>query len=258
MKRTIVVTGAASGMGRATAEALASAGHRVIGVDLRNAEVVADLATPAGREAMVAQVTALAPDGVDSVIAVAGVSPPVPPPTVVAVNFFGAVATLELLRPLLLRSPAPCAVAVISTAALMDYDQALVDACLARDEAGALALAEGMPLMGNTYASSKNGLAQWLRKAAVSAEWGGSGILLNGVAPGSVLTAMTEQFFATEEGREMMAKVTPISLPGRFHADPAEVAEVIAFLATPAGRYLVGQIIYVDGGTEAIFRPDVI
>lgn len=258
MNRTIVVTGAASGMGRATADVLAHAGHQVIGVDLRDAEVVADLSTLAGREAMVAQVNALAPDGVDSVIAVAGVAPPASPSTMIAVNFFGAVATLELLRPLLLRSSAPCAVAVISTAALMGYDQGLVDACLARDEAGAVALADRMPLMGNAYASSKHALAQWLRKAAVSPEWGGSGILLNGVAPGSVLTAMTEQFFATEEGREMMAKATPISLPGRYYGDPDEVAEVIAFLATPSGRYLVGQIIYVDGGTEAIFRPDAI
>ena len=58
--RTTVVTGSASGMGAATRELLEADGQRVIGVDLRDAEVVADLATPEGRAAAVAEVTELA------------------------------------------------------------------------------------------------------------------------------------------------------------------------------------------------------
>ncbi|HEY6869726.1 MAG TPA: SDR family NAD(P)-dependent oxidoreductase, partial [Novosphingobium sp.] len=144
MDRTIVITGAASGIGRATAENLRAAGHRVIGVDLRDVEVIADLSTPAGRAAMAEAVAALAPDGIDSVVAVAGMAAPAPAPRLLAVNYFGAVATLELLRPLLLRSQAPRAVAIVSTASLSDYDPALVEACLAGDEAAALAQAEGV------------------------------------------------------------------------------------------------------------------
>ncbi|HEY6868566.1 MAG TPA: SDR family oxidoreductase, partial [Novosphingobium sp.] len=86
----------------------------------------------------------------------------------------------------------------------------------------------------------------------------GAGILLNGVGPGSVLTPMTEPFFATEEGRAMLAMATPIALAGRAYGKPEELAEIIAFLATLRGRYLVGQIVYVDGGTEAIKRPGTI
>ncbi|MDO7836683.1 SDR family oxidoreductase [Sphingobium sp. HBC34] len=259
MTRTIVVTGAASGMGRATVEELTAAGHRVIGVDLRDVEVIADLSTPAGRSAMADSVARLAPDGIDGVVAAAGVTVPLPPSKIIAVNYFGAVATFELLRPLLLRSATPCAVAVISTAALMDYDDALVEACLSGDEAAAQAMADTHGATEATgYASSKQALARWLRRAAVSKEWGGSGLLLNGVGPGSVLTPMTEDFLSTPEGRAMLAKATPIALPGRAYGEASELAEIIAFLATLRGRYLLGQIIFVDGGTELFFRPDLI
>jgi NAD(P)-dependent dehydrogenase (short-subunit alcohol dehydrogenase family) len=259
MNRTIVITGAASGIGRATGEMLRAAGHRVIGVDLRDVEIIADLSTEAGRQAMADAVADLAPDGVDSVIAVAGMPAPAPAARLLAINYFGAVATLELLRPMLLRSQAPRAVAIVSTASLSDYDPALVDACLAGDEAAALKLAEGIdPEAATGYSSSKNALGRWLRRAAISPEWAGCGILLNGVSPGRVYTPMTAGFFASKEGLAMLDHFTPIALSDCPYGQPEDLAEAIAFLATLRGRYLLGQILYVDGGTEAIFRTDMI
>lgn len=82
--------------------------------------------------------------------------------------------------------------------------------------------------------------------------------MLNGIAPGVVLTTMTKPFFATEKGRAMMASVSPTALADRHHGEASELAEAIAFLATLRGRFLLGQIIYVDGGTEAMARPDAI
>src|SRR5262245_16572685 len=76
MARTYVVTGSASGIGRATCELLESEGHRVVDVDLHDAAVTADLATPAGRAAMVEAVTAATGGAVDAVVANAGVSAP--------------------------------------------------------------------------------------------------------------------------------------------------------------------------------------
>ncbi|HEX7717004.1 MAG TPA: reductase, partial [Marmoricola sp.] len=65
--RTYVISGAASGIGAATAARLVADGHRVIGVDLAGADVEADLATPAGRLDAVRRVAELAPDGVHGV-----------------------------------------------------------------------------------------------------------------------------------------------------------------------------------------------
>src|SRR5215204_5335086 len=142
MSRTYVVTGAASGIGLAFAELLHERGHRVIGVDLRGTEVEADLATAAGRADLVARVAELSGGTVDAVVANAGLATPTA--ATVAVNFFGAVATLEELRPLLAGSPAPRAVATVSMASLFPPDDALLEVLLAGDES--LAMARGAEL----------------------------------------------------------------------------------------------------------------
>ena len=96
---TIVITGAASGIGLATRKLLEASGHRVIGVDLRDVEVVADLAVPAGRAAMVDGVS-LACDGVlDGLVAAAGLFSTHPGEQVVSVNYFGAVAMMQAVLP---------------------------------------------------------------------------------------------------------------------------------------------------------------
>ena len=109
--RTYAVTGAASGIGAATARHLQEKGGRVIACDLHNADVVGDLATSEGRAALVDGVTRLTGGRIDAIVANAGGGPP---QTMLSLNFFGAVATLEGLRPLLAASPAPRAVMVSS------------------------------------------------------------------------------------------------------------------------------------------------
>ena len=70
---TIVMTGSAGGMGRAIRHRLEATGHRIIGVDLRDAEVTADLSTGPGREAMVAEVAAQCDGTLDGLIVAAGI-----------------------------------------------------------------------------------------------------------------------------------------------------------------------------------------
>ncbi|MEX3766300.1 NAD-dependent epimerase, partial [Mycolicibacterium fortuitum] len=72
---TYAVTGSASGMGRAAAERLRTDGHRVIGIDLRDAEVIADLSTAQGRSDAAAEVLALAEGRLDGAVMAAGVGP---------------------------------------------------------------------------------------------------------------------------------------------------------------------------------------
>lgn len=248
------MTGAASGIGAATCELLRSRGDRVIGVDLTNAEVTVDLATADGRAGLVDGVRALAPGGIDGVVANAGVFRE--DALSLRVNYFGAVATLEGLRPLL-REAAPRAVLVSSRAVLQPVDDAIVKACLAGDEHLAVHLAEALPDHARVflYPTSKRAVARWLRRSAASAEWAGAGIPLNGVGPGSVMTPMTENLRSREE-QERMLRDRPMPLGGRAVA--ADIAPVIAFFLSPENTKVTGQLLFVDGGGEVLMcREDI-
>ena len=88
----------------------------------------------------------------------------------------------------------------------------------------------------------------------MSADWGGAGILLNGIAPGVVETPMSAPLFDDPEMVRLMALSNPMAVHGFAKAD--EMAELIAFLLGFEGHYLLGQIIFNDGGTDAIMRPE--
>lgn len=258
--RTVAVTGAASGIGKATAALAGARGWRVITLDLHEADVVADLSTPAGRAEAVAGIGRLAGDSaLDAVIACAGVASmghlPGSADLIARVNFFGAVQVVEGTLPLLRRSAAGRAVVFSSTAALHlppDGSERLLAPFLAGDEDAAAGIAEGNASLA--YSVSKNALARWVRREAVRPEWAGAGVLLNAIAPGAVATPMIAELLASEEGREKLAAATPMPL-GR-PADPVDVAELALFLAGAENRNLVGQTVFCDGGAEAALRPE--
>ncbi|MGN6442458.1 MAG: SDR family oxidoreductase [Arthrobacter sp.] len=256
MPRTSVITGAASGIGKATKELLEQRGERVIGVDLHDAEVIADLANTEGRAALVDAVRKVSGGTIDAIYANAGLSSAAPP--TVAVNFFGAVATLEKLRPLLRGSEAPRAVVVSSMAALMASDAELVALLTAGDEPAAMARAEVLakePATGGLiYCSTKLALSRWVRRMAATADWAGAGIPLNAVAPGIIATPMTADMIDTEQERESLLKVVPMPLNGI--AEPIVVARLLAWLNSEENTHLCGQIVYVDGGSDAVLRGD--
>ncbi len=179
MSRTYVVTGAASGIGQATRELLLERGEQVIGVDLHDADISVDLSTPSGRAELVAKVADRSGGTIDAVLAIAGLATPTA--RTVAVNYFGTVATLEGLRPLLAKSPAPRAVAVSSMASLFPPDDELLRALLDGSEERALAraseLAEGTVEQGSLiYGTTKRALARWIRNHAATADWAGASI----------------------------------------------------------------------------------
>ena len=256
MTRTYLVTGAASGIGKATATLLRTRGHRVIGADLKDSDINADLSTVQGRELLITSAAELSGGVLDGVIAVAGLSHPIP--VTAAVNYYGTIATLEGLRPLLTRSPAPRAVAVASMASLQAYDEELVQHLLDGTEEDALARAAELATAPETghkiYSSSKRALARWLRTAATTPEWAGAGIPLNAIAPGVVLTPMTAELVATPEGRARLNEQVPMPLNGPFDADVA--AKLLAWLADEENSHLCGQVIFVDGGYDAVVRGD--
>ncbi len=257
MARTAVVTGAASGIGKATKELLESRGERVIGVDIHDADVVADLSTAQGRAGMVTRVGELSDGAVDAVYAIAGLA--LPAPATVAVNFFGMVATLEGLRPLLLSSAEPRAAGVTSMASLMPVDDDLVAAMTAGDEAAALARAAVLAEQPETtgaliYSSTKKAFAQWVRRLAPTDAWAGAGVPLNAVAPGIIATPMTAAMIDTEEARRSILEMVPMPLNGI--AEPIVVARLLAWLGSPENSHLCGQVVFVDGGSDVVIRGD--
>ena len=257
MVRTYVITGSASGIGKATAELLTERGHRVIGVDVRDADVVADLSTPEGRATLVDQVREQSGGAIDAIIANAGLSASTPP--TVAVNYFGAVATLEGLRPLLAGSPAPRAVVTVSMASLFPPDDALLAALAASDEAAALAraaeLAAASPEQASQiYGTTKRALSLWVRRNAPTEEWAGAGIPLNAVAPGVVTTPMTSDYTSTEEARRAILEMVPMPLNGIF--EPRDAAYLLAWLTSEENAHLCGQVVFIDGGSDAVLRGD--
>jgi NAD(P)-dependent dehydrogenase (short-subunit alcohol dehydrogenase family) len=248
--RTIAITGSASGIGAAARIRLEKDGHRVIGVDLHDAEVIADLATLDGRAAMVDAVGRACGGTLDGLVAGAGIMGE--QPLVCAINFFGAVATLDGLRPFLVRGTEPSAVAISSnsTTTTPGLPDALVEAILTRDEPGALDAVGAAPGLF-AYPASKLALARWVRRRAVQPEWIGAGIRLNAIAPGVIRTPLTENdldfIFSIPD-----VFPVPIQRPGR----PEEMAALLAFLLSPDAGFFVGSVVFADGGSDAAVRAD--
>lgn len=250
MSRVVVITGSASGIGRAARQIVERAGHRVIGVDLHSAEVLADLATPAGRKAMIDHISEKSGGVVDGVIASAGVA--VQSPLTVAVNYFGALATLEGLRPLLAKGVQPRAVIVTSLASVMPSDEDLINACLAGDEPRAKKLAESGAQ--TIYASTKAAIVRWMRCNATQPDWIGEGIVLNGVAPGVIVTPMTQAMIDDPDTAKMLKEMIP--MPNGRYGLPEEIGYLLAYLVSPENSLMVGQVVFADGGSEAAMRGD--
>jgi NAD(P)-dependent dehydrogenase (short-subunit alcohol dehydrogenase family) len=247
------VTGSASGIGAAVRRQLERDGDRVIGVDLRDAEIEADLSQPAGREQAIAAIRAAAGGALDRLVLCAGLGAHLDDFALIAsVNYFGATAFLDALLPDLSGRPGAAAVAVCSNSAqfLPVEDHPYVVALLAGDEARAREIvAEENGFLA--YAGSKHALCRKLRRLAGA--WGQAGVRLNGICPGPTETPLLQ---GSREHPVFGAGVEGLDVPlGRF-AQPSEIADVIAFLLSPGAGYVHGSIVYADGGNDAVVRPD--
>lgn len=255
--RTYVITGAASGIGAATSVLLQERGAKVIGVDIHNTDIIADLSTSAGRKDAAKSAIRLSGGSIDGVIPCAGLVHPIT--QTVSVNYFGVTEFLTELLPTLKNSSAPRVAVTSSMASLFPNSAELVDAMLANDEVQALVIAQGLIGQGSKtagliYGSTKRALSRWVRRECIKPEWAGAGIPLNAVGPGIVETPMVAEMIATAESRAALDAMVPMPLNRYLKA--RQVSYLLAWLISEENTHTTGQTIYIDGGSDATIRGD--
>ncbi|MGV9709047.1 SDR family oxidoreductase [Gordonia sp. NPDC003424] len=254
------VTGSASGMGREVAEKLRGQGNTVIGVDLGDAEVIADLSTADGRRAAVETVLERSGGHLDGAVLAAGLGPTPGkdrPRLIAEVNYFGVVELLEAWRPALaaatdakvvvFSSNSTTTTPAVPRRALRSFHRGDVDGVLK----AVRIFGRNAPAI--TYAASKIAVSQWVRRHAVTRDWAGAGIRLNALAPGAIMTPLLEKQLSTPaEAKAIRSFPVPI---GGF-GDAGQLADWVVFMLSDSAQFLCGSVLFVDGGSDAYFRSD--
>lgn len=232
----------------------------MIGVDLKDADVTADLSTAAGRRAAASGVLTACDRKLDGAVLAAGIGPGAGADRaqlIAQINFLGVVELLTSWRPALAASGGARVVVLgsNSTTTTPVVPRRTIGALLAGDvdKAARSVRFFGAGASAIMYAASKIALSRWVRRNAVTPEWAGNGIRLNALAPGAILTPLLQaQLDSPCEGKA----VRKFPIPTGGFGDPGHLADWIVFMLSDAAEFLCGSIIFVDGGTDAYFRPD--
>jgi len=242
--RTVVITGAGGGIGRAMATSFALAGANVALLDRREAD---------------AHATAKEVKAVAAKVKLATIACDVSNPSSVAE---AAEASLEALGPcdVLVNNAGIMGPATLDTLSLSDWNSLLavnLTGCLlcaqtfakqmrtigkgALVHVSSIAGSQPQPASG-AYSVSKAGIIMLSRQLAI--EWGPFGIRSNAVCPGLVETPMTKTFYETPGVRQTRSERVPL----RRIAAPQDIADATLFLASDRASYITGEEILVDGG----------
>jgi len=245
------MTGGATGIGAAIKDRLLAEGHEVIVIDIKNADIEADLSSDEGRENANSELAKAASEGLDGFIACAGVGSHVTPPSLITrVNYFGAVASIQGARDLVAKKNGSMVI-VSSTSAVLDHDENYVELLEQGKEAEACAAADMLDGI-TAYGGGKCALTRWMRKHCI--ECAAMGVRMNAIAPGFTETPLNIAAASSPEYADAIAQYKA-SIPVGFVGMPEDQAAATCFLLSAEARYVCGTILFVDGGSDALMRP---
>ncbi|HEY4946407.1 MAG TPA: SDR family oxidoreductase [Acidimicrobiales bacterium] len=251
---TVVVTGAASGMGDATARLLTELGAKVIGLD--RAPVAAPVEQRIHVDLLDAESISAAADQIDGEVDgffnCAGLpGPPFSDLDVMLVNFVGGRALIERTVP---KMPVGSSIVYVASAGGIGWQQNLgtyMELFATDDFASGKQWLEANPAVwsGNAYAASKQAINAWTA-------WRSVGLMkdhrirLNCTNPGPTTTAMMP-YFHDAVGKELVdAALGPVG----SYSTPEEQAWAMVLVGSPRASYVVGESFYADGGFFAALQ----
>ncbi len=243
--KAVFVTGAGSGLGRATAVRLASEGGRVGCLDLRAdaAAATASLITATGGEACAYEVDVADPSSVATTVAAATTDLGVPGVLVNCAGVGGFAHSHELpfeqwQRTIAVNLTGTFLMCQAVLPRMLEAGGAIVNIA---SNAGVHGIAYGA-----AYCASKGGVVLLTR--ALSEEYVARGVRVNAIAPGGIETPM-QAGFRMPEGADLSRLARIRSALG--NSRPEEIAGLVAFVASEEGRYVAGAILSMDGGITA-------
>jgi NAD(P)-dependent dehydrogenase (short-subunit alcohol dehydrogenase family) len=251
--RNIVISGSASGIGLACKEKFESLGDRVIGIDIHDADIIADLSTHQGRQDAIDKVIDMTSNAVDCLILCAGLSGISHPQDVtLSVNYFGTSELMEGLRPAMEGRHNACMVLLPSTSLrFIPTDAPIIDALLEGDEEKCREMILEMD-HGSAYPAAKHALARLLRLRA--SDWAPLGIRVTACVPGMTVTPMVTALMEDEQTKQILDSMnSPLGRKGTAE----EMAGIIAFLCSEDASFISGTMVWVDGAQDARDNPDI-
>jgi NAD(P)-dependent dehydrogenase (short-subunit alcohol dehydrogenase family) len=249
---TYVITGGASGIGAAIAKQLQSEGNRIVTVDIKEADILADLSTAEGRQGAIEAIREATADGIKGLVTSAGLGSHVPDNGLITrVNYAGTVDLIEGLREHLASNNADVLL-ISSNSAPMQTNPEFIEQLLAGDLEAAVTTAQemdGQPV----YSGTKQAVTIWMRRNA--AAYAADGIRMNAIGPGytrTPLSAAVEDDPTYGDAIKQFIASIPVGRPGV----PDDMADAASFLLGERAGFICGAMLFVDGGHDAMMRPD--